>query len=272
MVRINYDNGYYEGSTRDRLFFNGDYKRETRYGYGKMTYYSGDVYSGEFVDDKMHGRGKYISSNGDVYEGEWRNGQKYGKGRHRYSNGYVYEGEWVDDKRQGKGKLTYTNGDVYDGEWKDDKKHGAGITRYADGSATKEVWERGYCISSTPLNISLSDKTSESQISEASEEKINEESSVRIMLDAMAKMLPDNLDAFEVSDDFDSLICEFLAELIKSDEGATRITTIKSAEKLIEGLDRIKMAVKRAEIQLTKLNDDDYCNLKKMISDGSEGK
>ena len=216
--------------------------------------------------------------NGDVYNGDVCSGIKHGKGRMVYANGYVYEGGWIDNQRQGKGTLTYTNGDVYEGEWKNDKKHGVGITRYANGSATKELWENGKCVSITPCCVPVEKidgaKSSDIRPKISSDEVIeeNENTPIERMLDALSEIFKDGVEEIEKTDNFEALIGDLALSLIKADEMGTRATTLAGADKLLKELEVINRAAKRAEILLTKINDDDYIKFKKEISDGSEGK
>ena len=41
-------------------------------GFGKFTYFNGDVYEGMFKNDKRNGWGVYRTKEGTKYEGEWK--------------------------------------------------------------------------------------------------------------------------------------------------------------------------------------------------------
>ena len=92
------------------------------------------------------------------------------------------------------------------------------------------------------------------------------------MFDALSEIFKDGVEEIEKTDNFEALIGDLALSLIKADERGTRATTLAGAYKLLKELELINRAAKRAEILLTKINDDDYINLKKEISDGVEGK
>jgi hypothetical protein len=96
--------------------YEGEWKDDTRHGWGKSTYANGDIYEGEWKNNKRHGHGEYTRLNGSVYEGGWKDDMFHGQGKCTLANGVTYEGEWVNNHLHGQGKCTYSNGDVYIGQ------------------------------------------------------------------------------------------------------------------------------------------------------------
>lgn len=187
----------------------------------------------------------------------------HGKGVLKFKNGDIYCGEFIDDKKCGNGTLKYANGDIYGGEFVGNEKQGYGTMYYADGRIVNGEWKNGKLVSTSVIE----DNEKEPPAKEVSIESANYK-----MLNALSEIFRDGIEEIEKTDNFETLIDELALTLIEADENGTRATALESVDKLLKEIEIIKLAVKRVEIQLTKLNDDDYCNLKKKISDGSEGK
>jgi len=122
----------------------GDWKGNSRHGFGTQTWVSGDKYEGEWREGKRYGKGTYWVKEGrkvrKQYTGDWRNNSRHGLGILYYVNGDKYEGEWFHDKRHGRGKMVYDNGDVFEGDWVDDQRSGLGVLSHANGDRYEGHW------------------------------------------------------------------------------------------------------------------------------------
>jgi hypothetical protein len=150
--QINYDNGWYEGETK-----NGK-------PHGSGTYYwkNGDRYVGEWVNDQP-GRGTYYYADETVEKGKYVNGKwvkdktsvsatsqtssstiasAAQKQQLNYDNGNRYEGETKNGVRHGRGTYYWKNGDRYDGEWVNDQP-GRGTYYYANKTVEKGRYVNG---------------------------------------------------------------------------------------------------------------------------------
>jgi hypothetical protein len=89
-------------------------------------------YEGEFYEGKRHGNGKLFLENGDIYEGQFQNGKRNGQGKCINAlDGTTYIGEWFNDLMHGQGILSLPNGDKYEGYFENNLKHGAGTLIFA---------------------------------------------------------------------------------------------------------------------------------------------
>ena len=132
-MRLNYNNGYYEGEVNA----NGD-----EHGYGTFVWNNGDKYVGYFKNRLFNGQGTYYYANGNKYVGSWVDDKKSGKGTMYFANGFIYDGQWKNDKRNGYGKETYKWG-RYEGGFKDDDWYGYG-KEYHNNGMTFEGNYNGY--------------------------------------------------------------------------------------------------------------------------------
>lgn len=138
----------------------GDWKENTKEGFGIQIYKNKDKYeglwannckhgqgtywrneggklkreyTGDWFENKMHGRGTFFYKNGDRYDGFWVNGKPQGEGRIIYDNqDTIYEGQWHEGKKSGYGVLVKKNGDHYEGHWVNNKKEGQGSYLFAE--------------------------------------------------------------------------------------------------------------------------------------------
>ena len=214
-------------------------------------------------DGRFHGYGKQVVNGWYTYEGYFNYGRFHGKGIFKHINGDIYEGDFVRGRMHGKGVLKFKNGDIYGGEFVGNEKQGYGTMYYADGRIVNGEWKNDKLVSTSVIE----DNEKEPPAKEVSIESANYK-----MLNALSEIFRDGIEEIEKTDNFETLIDELALTLIEADENGTRATALESVDKLLKEIEIIKLAAKRVEIQLTKLNDDDYCNLKKKISDGSEGK
>lgn len=86
-MRIDYDNGYYEGETKKRMQWNVPHGKGV---FVAPTY----KYEGDFVNGKWEGYGKYWSSKGSYYEGEFFYGRWDGEGTLTLKDGSTYKGHF----------------------------------------------------------------------------------------------------------------------------------------------------------------------------------
>jgi len=91
------------------------------------------VYEGEWKRDQRWGRGIYSDPDGNVYEGEYKFDKKEGRGTYKYADGAVYRGEWEDGKEEGRGTFKYADGTVEAGFYKQGIDAGQGVKWSADG-------------------------------------------------------------------------------------------------------------------------------------------
>ena len=141
-----------------------------RQGYGKITYYGGDIYEGEWAKNKRQGKGLYtyrfggrylgnfntdlpngygtrIYSSGNVYNGQFVAGKKHGNGEMNFKNGDKFEGEWDNDDMNGQGKYTWASGDYFVGTFVKDIREGDGVLYLITGEIIEGVWKKGSLIS-----------------------------------------------------------------------------------------------------------------------------
>lgn len=82
-------------------YYEGEWKKGTPNGKGKMIYANGDIYVGQWIFGEIEGQGSMTYKNGNYYEGEWKKGEYYGKGLLK-SNGVTYKGIWNSEYFKGK--------------------------------------------------------------------------------------------------------------------------------------------------------------------------
>ena len=116
--------------------YEGLWEKNKRHGQG--TYWRNEAgklkreYTGDWCKDKKHGRGTFFYKNGDRYDGFWVSGMPQGEGRIIYENQDIYEGQWHEGKKSGYGVLVKKNGDHFEGHWVNDKKEGQGSYLFAE--------------------------------------------------------------------------------------------------------------------------------------------
>jgi hypothetical protein len=133
-----------------------------------------ETYEGEYAMKKRSGFGKYTYFNGDVFKGNWNEGAKYKYGELYYNTPAAAEGEeegagpkrggkylgnygstesagdqsysigGADNVRNGAGTFVYVNGDQYSGDWAKGKKSGQGTYFFkADRTRLVGTWKDG---------------------------------------------------------------------------------------------------------------------------------
>ncbi|XP_073399170.1 radial spoke head 10 homolog B isoform X1 [Dendrobates tinctorius] len=133
---------YYD--TEGTSWYEGDWKRNRKEGWGVQRFPSGNIYEGQWKNDKFHGEGRmrWLSSN-EEYVGQWEHGVQNGPGTHtwflkrvagsQYSLRNEYIGNFVSGARHGQGRYYYANGAMYDGQWRNNRKHGPGKFIFKNG-------------------------------------------------------------------------------------------------------------------------------------------
>ena len=101
-------------------------------------YSDGSSYYGQFKGQTKHGFGTYTSEDGDEYIGNWQYDERHGQGTENYADGNVYIGQFKGNDRHGYGTYTWDpDGDLggrnYVGDWEDGVIHGAGVYTLASG-------------------------------------------------------------------------------------------------------------------------------------------
>jgi len=112
----------------------GDFKENSRHGYGKYTLPDGSEYDGEWRDNIPSGRGTFRWVDGSTYVGQWKEGKRSGPGRLNASDGFSYDGFWVNNGMEGRGIATYPNGQIYEGMFAAGMREGRGTVKFTNGS------------------------------------------------------------------------------------------------------------------------------------------
>lgn len=72
---------------------------------------------GEWKDDTKCGFGIYEYKNKDIYEGGWKKNKRHGLGTYKYVESNVkFIGTWIEDKIHGPGQIVYPQYSFY-GSW-----------------------------------------------------------------------------------------------------------------------------------------------------------
>lgn len=157
-MRINYTNGYYEGSVDgndepdgfgflnvDEYTYEGYYSHGKEHGCGKMSWPDGSHFEGEFKDGQLWTGCGYIKyDDGVIYDGEYRNGELNGRGKKVWPDGSHFEGEFNDDDFwTGRGYIKYDDGCTYEGEFDSGKRNGQGKMAWPDGSHFEGTFSDG---------------------------------------------------------------------------------------------------------------------------------
>lgn len=112
-----------------------------RHGYGTYTYFPGPhmffkAYQGQWREDSRHGYGMMFYRNGSVYVGDWEDNSRQGLGLHFDTAGatdvmgtlpaHRYEGQWLQDQRHGLG-AEETKSESYFGNFFCGERKGKGV-------------------------------------------------------------------------------------------------------------------------------------------------
>mmetsp|Transcript_9344 Transcript_9344/g.17943 ORF Transcript_9344/g.17943 Transcript_9344/m.17943 type:complete len:384 (+) Transcript_9344:304-1455(+) len=123
----------YPSYQRDSVYLGELDDESKREGFGKCTYYNGDIYEGFWSDDRPHGKGVYYWKDGGRYEGDFADGKMNGKGKRTFASGAVYVGDFEAGKKHGTGTIRFKNGDTYTGGWDFDDMSGDGVYTWHTG-------------------------------------------------------------------------------------------------------------------------------------------
>ena len=84
-------------------FYDGQWKKGLKEGYGVWKGVANDTYIGEWKDNKPYGFGKHVWGSLDQYEGEWKACLRHGQGCDKFQNDDMYVGEYCWGKAEGYG-------------------------------------------------------------------------------------------------------------------------------------------------------------------------
>jgi len=132
--------------------YEGTYCEAKRSGYGKYTYFNGDVFSGMWDEGTKKGYGEMVYA-APKEEGEGEEGAEGKKRGGKYFGNYgaITSADGVsgalsgdENVRNGEGTFVYTNGDRYSGGWSKGKKAGQGTYFFKhDRTRLVGTWKDG---------------------------------------------------------------------------------------------------------------------------------
>ena len=114
--------------------YEGDFKENSRHGFGKYTLPDGSSYDGEWRDNVPTGRGIFRWTDGSVFSGQWKDGKRHGIGTLQAADGFQYEGSWVKNTMEGRGVAIYPGGQRYEGSWSCGRREGRGTLLFTNGA------------------------------------------------------------------------------------------------------------------------------------------
>ena len=120
---------------RDKIKYEGEFRKDKKCGKGKIWFESGDTYEGEFNDNKFNGYGHYIwAKNKQEYKGNYINGKYHGEGFYKWGENEYYNGEYVNGIKEGEGELSFKDGKKFFVNFTNGKPNGIGIFQDPDGN------------------------------------------------------------------------------------------------------------------------------------------
>ena len=120
---------------RNKMKYEGDFRKDKKCGKGKILFESGDTYEGEFNDNKFNGYGHYIwAKNKNEYKGNYLNGKFHGEGFYKWGENEYYNGEYVNGIKEGEGELSFKDGKKFFVNFTNGKPNGVGIFQDQDGN------------------------------------------------------------------------------------------------------------------------------------------
>ena len=151
------DEGEYRGNSRygkgsitweDGHKYIGGWNATGPNGYGEFYYPKSEnvaTYKGYFVNGLRQGKGKLTWSDGDWYDGDWDNHRMTGQGVKFYTNNRIDTGTFRDGERVGSGEMKWIRGDKYIGTWNDTERglEGQGVYYFANGESENGSWVSG---------------------------------------------------------------------------------------------------------------------------------
>lgn len=141
-------------------YYEGQWKENSREGYGERIYRSGNMYRGQWLRDLPHGRGTMVwKDRGEIYTGNWHEGKQHGVGEMiwdidivnnaQFPNRNRYNGAWKHGVRHGMGTFYYATGAVFSGVWVDGRKDGMGTFTSPEGCILRGIFSNDKLISSS---------------------------------------------------------------------------------------------------------------------------
>ncbi|MBP1989558.1 MORN repeat-containing protein [Paenibacillus eucommiae] len=97
--------------------YKGQISNGMKSGKGVYRWSDGTKYEGQWYKDSEYGFGIKEYANGDCYRGEWKEGLFHGKGTYEWNDGTKFEGNWQDNLEHGYGVKTYSDGSIQKGFW-----------------------------------------------------------------------------------------------------------------------------------------------------------
>ncbi|XP_059473315.1 MORN repeat-containing protein 3-like [Neocloeon triangulifer] len=87
------------GFLPDGTYYEGEYRKGLRSGWGTMMHSNGSQTSGQWLKDRVNGVATWWNSNGNFYTGEFKDGKFHGKGVYVMpSRGKMLQGVWMDNQ------------------------------------------------------------------------------------------------------------------------------------------------------------------------------
>jgi len=131
--------------------YEGTYCEAKRSGYGKYTYFNGDVFTGMWDEGSKKGYGELVyatpkeEGEGEEGAGPKRGGKYFGNyGAITSSDGVSGALDGSENVRNGEGTFVYLNGDRYSGGWSKGKKAGQGTYFFKhDRTRLVGTWKDG---------------------------------------------------------------------------------------------------------------------------------
>ena len=88
-----------EFTHKDGWTYKGDWQDGYKMqGQGRFTEPTGNYYDGEWVKGVRCGYGVYMYPDGENYVGQWKDNCRHGYGKYTFVSGKVWEGEWIEDE------------------------------------------------------------------------------------------------------------------------------------------------------------------------------
>lgn len=158
-------NGLREGKGVDKRInsiYDGEFKSDKKWGYGKISFDTGDSYEGGFENNKFSGQGHYIwKKNGHEYIGGYKNGQFHGKGFYKWGEKEYYKGDYVNGVKEGLGEIAYPDGKKFIVTFKGGKPDGIGIYEDSQGNKGKVQFVNGKLSKKLNYEDNISEKRDE---------------------------------------------------------------------------------------------------------------
>ncbi|XEC94226.1 MORN repeat-containing protein [Paenibacillus tarimensis] len=97
--------------------YQGQLNNGMKSGKGVYRWSDGSKYEGQWYKDSEYGFGVKEYANGDSYHGEWKEGLFHGIGIYKWNDGTRFEGNWKDNLEHGYGVKIFKDGSIQKGFW-----------------------------------------------------------------------------------------------------------------------------------------------------------